>query len=95
MTANLRRSRIGVLLAAAVILVGLPVAAAADDGRMITRWIAVPKDVSPQAQAVLAGPLNPLGRTVPKTPEAWRQLISQMDAETWTGIVEPAASSSR
>ena len=59
-------------------------------GRRITRFVPVPKTISPEAQAVLAGPLSPLADVVPGSPEAWKALIAEINASTWTNLIQPA-----
>lgn len=64
--------------------------AAPSPGRQINRFVPVPKTISAEAQAVLAGPLSPIAGVVPSSPEAWRALIAEIEAETWTSLVQPA-----
>ncbi len=81
---------------ATAVLIGGMLICATDDalatqpGRKVTRWVPVPTTISPQAQAVLAGPLSPYSKLQPATPDAWKQLIAEIDAGTYAGITEPA-----
>lgn len=59
-------------------------------GRKITRFVPVPETISPQAQAVLAGPLSPYADVVPASPDAWQALIAEINASTWTNLIQPA-----
>lgn len=59
-------------------------------GRKITRFVPVPETISPEAQAVLAGPLSPYADVVPASPEAWKALIAEINASTWTNLIQPA-----
>jgi len=46
------------------------------------RTIPVPKTVSPQMQAIIARPLNPIWNVVPKTKAEWKALVAANAAET-------------
>jgi len=59
-------------------------------GRKITRFVPIPKTISAEAQAVLAGPPSPYADVVPATPEAWKALIAEINAGTWTNLIQPA-----
>jgi monoterpene epsilon-lactone hydrolase len=64
-------------LTAWAILVGVPVAAVADDAALAPRQvpaksIPVPSDVSPDMQKIIAAPLNPTWNVLLKTGEEWR-----------------------
>ena len=59
-------------------------------GRKITRFVPIPKTISAEAQAVLAGPPSPYADVVPATPEAWKTLIAEINAGTWTNLIQPA-----
>lgn len=85
--------RVGTLMAAislALMSDTAEVASATQPGRKVTRWIPVPTTISAPAQAVLAGPLSPYAKLQPATPDEWRRVIAEIDANTYTGITEPA-----
>jgi Esterase/lipase len=79
----------GRILLGALLSTSLSTAAASEQGRTVSRWIPVPTDVSPAAQAVLGGPLSPVADIVPKTTEAWKEIIGQINASTAESIVAP------
>ena len=46
------------------------------------RTIPVPSTASPQMQAIIAGPLNPIWNVVPKTAAEWKALVAKNAADT-------------
>jgi acetyl esterase/lipase len=91
MSGRAARVNCGVLLAGviSIALAGGAPPAGADEGRTVTRWIPVPSDVSAAAQAVLGGPLSPVARVVPKSPEEWQQIIREINEADVERIIEP------
>lgn len=95
---------VAMTLAVAMTVAGLSAARATEDaggmaapadienqsGRKITRVVPIPQTISAEAQAVLAGPPSPYANVVPATPEAWKALIAEINASTWTNLIQPA-----
>src|SRR6476659_3205314 len=60
-----------------------PAAAEEPGGRQLpARTVPVPATVSPQMQAIIAKPLNPIWNVVPKTAAGWKKLVAENAAET-------------
>jgi hypothetical protein len=97
MSGRAARVNCGVLLAGviSIALAGGAPPAGADEGRTVTRWIPVPSDVSAAAQAVLGGPLSPVARVVPKSPEEWQQIIREINEADVRGSSNPRGHSIR